>query len=376
MSAATGTQAPDRQRARRRRGSPEPGGLRALSLAIGLAGLLTLLTLATFAYLPRYHPDDRPLLDNADFRDGFRGWQRAGLVTLNEAEVGYAILQNADPQREAYLRRTISLPRGPITLRLSADVATSRVEQGREPWQTARIYLAPRAADGTEIRGDARTLASLVGTTPRQHFEAIFEFAGAPAVTLGIELPFTSGRMEIAKLDLTLLDERIWFRLAAALLVSGWSLLAFLVASGVYRSVRLPPVRHWLVGVLFVLVAGLFVPAPLRRQLIDHLATGFGVRLLDPDAFGYALVFALLALLVRVGRPRVPLLVHLLCWLLLGAVVEVLQLFAAGRSPETSRWLIGALGTVLGLAVAEIGLRAGRLLERTRGAARPPPPRR
>jgi hypothetical protein len=370
MSAATRAEAPGRAG---RPGSLKRGGLRALMLAIGLAALLALLTIATFAYLPRYQAAGHPVLDNADFKDGFRGWRTAGLVTLDEAEVGRAILQNHDPQREVYLRRAISLPPGPVSLRLSADVTTSGVEHGAEPWRAARIYLMPVTSAGTAIGEDARILASLVGTTPRQHFEAVFDFIGAPEVTLGIELP-TSGRIEIANLDLAIVDERMSFRLAAALLVCGWSLLAFRVASGVYRGVRAPLVRHWLVGVLSVLVAGLFVPVVLRRELIDRLATGFGMPMPYPDAFGHALVFALLALLVRIGRPRVPLLVHLACWLLVGAAVEVLRLFAPDRSPDAASWLISAIGSVLGLAVAEIGLWLRRCVERFGSATRPPPP--
>jgi VanZ family protein len=115
------------------------------------------------------------------------------------------------------------------------------------------------------------------------------------------------------------------------------------------------------------------MPAQLRQQLIDGLATGFGMRLADPDAFGHALVFCLLALLVRIGRPRDPLLVHLSCWLLVGAATEVLQLLTPDRSPEAGDWLIAAIGTTLGLALAETGLLIRRRLQRARKAARPPP---
>ena len=142
-------------------------------------------------------------------------------------------------------------------------------------------------------------------------------------MTLGIELPYTTGRMEVANLDLAIVDERTSFRLAAALLVCGWSLLAFRVTSGLYRSIRIALVRSWLLATLAVLVIGVFMPAQLRGQLIDRLATGFGLRLPDPDAFGHAILFGLLALLVRIGRPRDPLLVHLSCWLLVGAATEV-----------------------------------------------------
>jgi hypothetical protein len=373
MSAAAGTDAQGGRRARHRRSNLDRSALRALALAIGSATLLALLTIGTFGYLPRYQPDGRSVLDNADFRDGFRGWQQGGLVTLEEAELGHAILQNRNPNREAYLRRTIPLPAGRTSLRLSADIATSRVEHGGEPWQAARVYLVPQASDGRKLWDRAENLANLVGTSPRQHFEAVFSVAGAPEVTLGIELPYIGGRMDVANLALAIVDERMSFRLAAALLVCGWSLLAFQIANGVYHSIRAPMVRHWLVGLLAVLVAGLFMPPLIRQQLIERLALGFGLRLADPDAFSQVLVFGLLALLVRIGRPRDPFLLHLASWLLFGAVLELLQLFTLGRSPEAGQWLVGAIGTLFGLAVAELGLWVRRRLEPSRRGAHAPP---
>jgi hypothetical protein len=361
------------RRPRRRRAALGASALRALTIGVGAATLLALLTIVTFGYLPRYQPDGQTVLDNADFREGFRGWQVDGLVTLDETELGHAILQNLDRTREAYIRRTIPLPAGPTSLRLRADVATSRVEHGREPWQTARVYLVPQTADGRRLWNQPHQLVNLVGTTPRQHFEAIFDVSGTvPEVTLGIELPYTTGRMEIARLGLSIVDERTPFRLAAALLVCGWSLLAFRVTSGLYRSIHIPLVRHWLLATLAVLVIGLFIPALLRQQLIDRLASGFGWRLPDPDAFGHAVVFGLLALLVRIGRPRDPLLVHFSCWLLVGAVAEVLQLLTPDRAPAAGDWLIAAIGSSLGLALGELGLWIRRRLERARRAARPP----
>ena len=374
MNVAAGADAHEGRRARRRRQSLHGSALRALTLAVVATTVLALLTIVTFGYLPRYQTDGRSVLDNADFRDDFRGWQVAGLVTLDETELGHAILQNLEPAGEVYLRRTITLPEGATSLRLRADVATSRVEHGREPWQTARVYLVQETADGTKLWDQPHQLVNLVGTTPRQHFQAVFDVSGgSPTVTLGIELPYTSGRMEVANLGLAIVAERTPFRLAAALLVCGWSLLAFRVTSGLYRSIRLPLVRTWLLATLAVLVIGVFMPAQLRRQLIDGLASGFGLRLQDPDAFGHAIVFGLLALLVRIGRPRDPLLVHLSCWLLVGAATEVLQLLTPDRSPEAGDWLIAAIGTTVGLALAETGLWIQRRVERARKAARPPP---
>jgi len=367
VSVAAGLGAQGRRHPRRRHRALDGAALRALALAVTAAVLLALLTILTFAYLPRYEAAGREVLDNADFRDGFSGWQLEGLVSLDETELGLAILQNRDHARAVWLRRTIDLPPGRTSLRLGADIATSRVERGEEPWQTARVYLVQETRDGTQLWHQPNRLVDLIGTTSRQRYETVFEVPGTiPAVALGIDLAYATGRMEIANLELAIVDERPPFRLAATLLVCGWSLLAFWVVDGLYHGIRSPTVRRCLLATIALLAAGVFMPSVLRQELIDGLASGFGLDLPDPDAFGHALVFGLLALLVRVGRPRDPLLLHLSCWLLLAAVTEVLQLFTPDRDPQAGDWLMDAAGTTAGLLLAELGLWLKRRLESAR----------
>jgi len=361
MSIAAELDARHGRRARRRK--LRAGTLRAIALVVMAAVLLALATLLTFAYLPRYQEDGRPILDNADFRDGFRGWQIEGLVTLDESELGHAVLQNRDPAQAVYLRRSIGLPAGRSYLRLGADIATSRVTRGAEPWQTARVYLVQQTGEGEQLWNQANELISLIGTTSRQHYETVFEVPGTiPDAALGIELAYATGRMEIADLELALVDERPTFRLAATLLICAWSLLGLWVSSNLYHSIRDRTVRAWLLATLGVLGFGLFMPSVLRQRLIDVLAGGFGLELPDPDAFGHALVFGLLAFLVRNGRPRDPFLLHLACWLLVGAVSEILQLFTPDRDAQAGDWLMDALGISAGLLLAELVLALRRRL--------------
>ena len=363
MSVAAELDARDGRRSRRRRRALGAGALRTIALVVLAAVLLALATLLTFAYLPRYQEGGRPILDNADFREGFRGWQIEGLVTLDESELGRAILQNRDPAQAVYLRRSIALPPGRSYLRLGADIATSRVTRGAEPWQTARVYLVQETADGRQLWNQPNELIDLIGTTSRQHYETVFEVPGTiPDAALGIELAYATGRMEIANLELALVDERATFRLAATLLICAWSLLGLWVSSRLYHSIRDRTVRGWLLATLGLLGFGLFMPSLVRQQLIDLLADGFGLRLPDPDAFGHALVFGLLALLVRSGRPRDPFLLHLSCWLLVAAVSEILQLFTPDRDPQAGDWLMDALGIGGGLLLAELALALRRRL--------------
>jgi hypothetical protein len=324
---------------------------------------LILGTIITFLDLPRYDLPGHPVLDSADLDAGFRGWQVEGLVSLDESEAGAVRLQNRNPETSAFLRRTIELPPGRTSLRLAIDVATTEVRPGDQAWKAARVYLVQKTADGRYDWNQPHMLAIVTGTTSRQRYEGVFEMPGSvPRAMLGIEVAYATGSMRIADLELTRLEELPVFRLAASILVAGWSLLGFWVVETVYRSIRSPAIRRWLLATAGVLAAGLFMPSLLRQALIDGVGRGLGLELANPDALGHGVVFGLLALLLRCGRSRDPLGLHLACWLLLGMATEVVQLFTPDRDPEFGDWLVDAIGASLGLLIAELGLRLQRRL--------------
>jgi VanZ family protein len=336
---------------------------RVVVLAVVTTLALILGTIVTFLDLQRYALPGRPVLDNADFGAGFRGWQVEGLVTQDETEAGAVRLQNRNPETPAFLRRTIELPPGRTSLRLAIDVATAGVTPGDEAWKAARVYLVQKTADDRYDWNQPHMLALLTGTTSRQRYEGIFEMPGSVSrAMLGIELAYATGSMRIADLELTRLEELPVFRLAASILVAGWSLLGLWVVEQVYRSIRSSAIRRWLLPAAGALAAGLFMPSLLRQALIDGLGRGLGLELTNPDALGHGLVFGLLALLLRCGRSRDPLGLHLACWLLLAMATEVVQLFTPDRDPEFGDWLVDAIGASLGLLIAELGLRLQRRL--------------
>ena len=59
-----------------------------------------------------------------------------------------------------------------------------------------------------------------------------------PEAVLGIELAYATGRMEIANLELEVVEERPLFRLVATLLICGWSVLGFRVTHRLYHGIR------------------------------------------------------------------------------------------------------------------------------------------
>lgn len=362
--------------ARRRRGGLGPRELRAVGLSMVVAALLTLLTILTFYHLPRYDLAAEPLLDNLDFRDGFRGWDTLGLITLDEGELGRAILQNRKPDHPVYLRRAIELPKGRKSLLVSAEVASERVRSGEEAWQTARIYLVQEAPNGTWLWNQPNQLVHLVGDSRRHRVAKIFEIPGTiDRALLGIELAYATGQFEIANLQVALVDELPLFRLVATLLVAAWCLLVAWVVWRVMGGVRSRKVRGLILATVALLVAGTFMPSTVRQHIIDSFAAGFGLDFIAPDTLGHAAVFALLALLVRGGRRRDPLLLHLSCWVLVGAALEALQLLTADRTPSARDWFADAMGAAIGLALAELGFWLERRLRPPKKPRpeRPPP---
>lgn len=343
---------------------------RAIALPVVATVGLILLTIAAFALVPRYAAHGQPILQNADFTDGFSGWAIDGLITLHESEPGRIVLHNRDPGRSAYLRNTIVLPPGDRHLRLTAEIAADRVKPGSETWQTGRIYLVQVTTDGDYLWQATHHLVQLVGTTLGERVSAVFEVPDTtPSVMLGIELSHATGRLEVGNLQLELVEESTLFRLAATLLIGSWSLLVFWVAIRLYGGIRPTGIRIGLFLAIGLLAAGLLAPALVHSYLTKGLLSAFDLDFVDPDPVGHALIFALPALLVRLGRPRDPWLLHLLCWLLVAVATEILQLFAAGRAPQVADLLMDAIGAGLGLTLVE----AGRKLWLWIQPAAPPP---
>jgi hypothetical protein len=345
-----------RSRGAPRHAAPGPRQLRAIGHAVLAAAVLSLLTILTFTTLPRYQMPGEPWLDNLDFQHGFEGWETSGIVTLSEDQMGLVHLQNRNPEEPVYLRRILDLPPGGTTLHVAASVAAEQVVRGDEAWHTARIYLVQIAPNGDFLWNLPFKLVDVVGTVSPQRVTEIFEIRGSiDQAMLGIELAYATGQFQVGDITINLLEELPSFRLMATLLVAGWSLLVAWVGWQVLHS--MPGQRHrtLLLITLVVLVAGLFMPSTLRHEILNQLTIGIGIGFMSPGALGHLVVFAILALLVRTGRPHDPLLLHISCWVLVAAVTEILQLFTVDRDTSAADWLANVAGASIGLALAELG---------------------
>jgi hypothetical protein len=334
------------------------GGLMAVTLFLILGQVLT------FTQLQRHQLPGEPLLESPAFEEDFAGWEVRGEVGLDPDQPGRMVIENSDPEQTVGLSRVIELPPGRRTVRVAARIQTESVYAGIDFWQTARIYLVQLDAAGEADWNQPHNLFLLAGSNPWQDYAGLYDIpGGVDRAELSLELNHATGRFEIEDFQLTLAEERPLFRLAAALLVCCWSLLAFYCGTAIYHSIRDIRIRFWVVVSFAVMIAGIFMPSMFRQQMIDALASGFGLTLGNPDALAHRLVFGTLAFLVRLGRPRDPLLLHFAAWLLLGAATESLQLFTPDRTMQFADWTANVVGVGIGLALAEILPRLVRRFE-------------
>jgi len=342
-------EAPERKKLRRRSVKSSQRGFLTLITA---TVILTTLTLAAFFLLERYQPTGEAMLAEEPFSSGFPAWTKKGDVTLDDP--GKVTLTNDDPESRSFLKRTIDLPDGYTLALLKATVSTEKVAAGKNLWQRARIYFAQLDQDGNADWTQPHNLFRLRGTKSTRTVSQVFPIPSSISqAALGLEMNNATGQMTISDLKLYPVEEQPGFRRIAIFLMVTWAILGLFAAITVFKSIPSSKVRLALGGMLGIFALGLFMPAPVRDALIAalHIPSG-GEEGIEPDMIGHGIVFAIMAFLVRIGRPDDPIWLHLGCWTLIAIASETLQLFTFDRQPSLIDFLVDGVGFLFGLTLA------------------------
>lgn len=313
-------------------------------------------TMAVFLSQERYQHNGLLLLAEPLFTDGFEGWTQGGSVAFEPNGTGQVTFRNDDPESRAFLKRTIALPPGMTLAHLEATISTEGVVAGEQLWQRARIYLVQLDQRGEALWKEPHNLFTYQGTRPAELVRKVFPIPESiEQATLSLELNNATGAMTISDLKLYPVEERPAFRQMAIGLMVAWAGLALLTAFRVFSSITSIGVRVALGGMLIVLIAGLFMPAPLRNSLFEALPLSFADQIgIEPDMIGHGIVFAIMAFLVRIGLPRNSFWLHLACWILVAIATEILQLFTFDRETSIVDFMVDGVGFLLGLTLGQL----------------------
>jgi hypothetical protein len=346
---------PRARRRSRRLGGGQLVDRRELALLALAGAIMVLLTAATFLLAPRYQMIGEPILADPAFEGGLAAWRQEGNVAVDPSDPGRIILESDDPDERTHLWRAFASPPGGALLVLRARAKGDDVVPGPEIWDRARIYLVQLDAEGRPDWSEDHRLFDLQGTTEVQNYAKAFAIpADVESVRLGIEIKDATGRLTVSGLSLAMVERKGSFLILAGGLFLIWGALTLRVAVKTYRGIKSAAIRRWLGIAIVMSLAGLMAPGALHDGAADFMADRFGV---DVDSLGHGLIFAILALLVRLGRPDDPLWIHIGAWLLISVASEALQLFTFSRESSVDDLVFDAVGVALGLALAEIARR-------------------
>jgi hypothetical protein len=323
---------------------------------LAVAVILAAATAWTYGRLDRYQPDGRSWLPEPPFA----GWEVEGRTEGIVIDGTTVRVINADPDGGTGLRWLLHRAAGDAAaFEVSATVWTEGLSGGRPRWHGGRVTIAEigqgkRAGDPS--RGRNIELANLQRDKVPAVYRKLFTFGSdTPRVELAIRLYYATGTIGVSDLVVTGYEERPAFRLAADALRVAWAVLFLAGLVLVLRNVKGSRPRLALAALAVTGAVIILMPHSLRETIAQTLSRTLLRGAVSPETaarIGHFWLFAALALVTRLLRPRDRLWVQVLGLVLLAGASELAQLMADGRNPSLLDWGADCLGVGLGLTLA------------------------
>ena len=339
--------------------------------------LLILATYILFTLAPRYQIDPTNLLHNNDFSEGFNYWMESSNCGKLTQSSGAALLDNRKSPCTIFLRQQIPIPLNATQLKLAAEVITHNVSQGKLSWQSARLSLVGIDSNGAKMWHHPHMIKLPPQSNGWQRVSQVYAIpADAVGLIVGLEIMDATGTVAARKLKLSSVSENSWFSTAANSLLILWGMTFLWLGKNLHRLFSSRIIQ----GSFFIVSASIaigccMIPGKIRDMILDrfqetieklkialaesHLWSYVPPEIkidfaLSPDKAGHFVLFAILAFLVRVGRPQDRFAAQCFNLMLFAASTEVLQFYISGRQPGITDWFVDAGGLMLGFLFAAI----------------------
>lgn len=371
------------------------------ALRLLLAALLSVVTLVLYVAIGRYEIVGDERLANASLSAGLDGWSQRGEVALSG---GVLAIRNEGPGGSAGLQQVLPGSDRPLYLSVSGEVRSEDVRRGRSAWQSARLILVARGADGNWRFNLPHEVMRLAGTHGWDTYTRTLRLPAAEAYLFSAQLVQATGRIEVRNLSVREARIRPGFDSAAFVLMAVWLASGMWIILPLFSRARTEPWSAAALVVTLLIAVGTLATGDVRSGVREWLAAridvptqvratppaapaagGAGVLVVDgPNLFwqmldksGHFTAYAVLAVvLVGAALRRVPgrvpagALAGLFAY---GAVTEVLQLMSQDRGAAVSDVGINWAGALTGLCLLWLARRALRARGPRAGADAPPP---
>ena len=339
--------------------------------------LLILATYILFTLAPRYQVNSINLLHNSDFSEGFKNWTESSNCGKLTQSLNAVLLENQKSPCTVFLRQHIPIPLNATQLKLTAEVYTRNVSQGKLPWQSARLSLVGIDKNTKKMWHHPHMIKLPPQSKEWQHVSQVFSIPpDAVELIVGLEIIETTGTVAARELELASVSENNGFSIAANSLLLLWGITFLWLGRNLHRLFNSKKIQ----GLFFIVSASIaigccVIPGKIRDMILDQFQETIGKLkmiiaesyswsyvpaelqidlTLSPDKAGHFVLFAMLAFLVRIGRPQDRFAAQCFNLMLFAASTEVLQFYIADRQPGVTDWLIDVGGLMLGFFFAAI----------------------
>lgn len=326
--------------------------------ALAFAALVALLvtTVAVFGLVPRYEVAGPELVPQQPFTPDLAGWRMHGpWANVTVTDEGWVVLRNDDP--DASVRLSLALPRAPGLdfVQVRGVFAARDVVPGQVAWYDARVVLASIDRDGNGLWQRPNTVFASASASPPVERGRIFRLTDAVAsLVVSFGLAQATGEIEVRALSVRPVRERALFHGLTAALAAAWLVWLLALGGQLVRGTG----TLWRAGLLALaalpVVVSLMLPGEWRTAIVEVARTTTAGLPIEPDDLAHALMFAGLAVVLRVARPRDPAAAQIFGLMAFAGISEVLQLFAVERGPSLLDWSFDAAGILFGFAIASL----------------------
>lgn len=328
--------------------------------------LLSAITVGFFSQYERYKFTGEDLLDNGDFQQQFKGWEkknsRGSIVVDNQGVLG---LNSRDGKEIMYVRQYVRNIHRYQFFKFMGKIRTEGVVPGKKPWQAAHLLVIGVGARGQKLWHGSFLLAKRHGTNDWQYHEQVFRIdSDAKEFLVKIQLSMVKGAIWAKEMRLRPVKEKSAYKIYRSVAIILWGIVIFWVLFDYLRNcsfnLKQVPVAVLVAGVS----AGILMPYHIVAWLNEVLFSLFpwemnaesllaGTEFANIFSIWHFMAFALLASVVcwRM-KPSRHLARNLGLLVLFAAVTEVLQLLVDSRKSESMDFI----ADIAGIAAALISL--------------------
>lgn len=339
--------------------------------------LLIFATLFLFTTAPRYQIDSENLIDNSDFKLGFKNWVTSSNCGKLAETAGTVLLENQAAPCTIFLRQHLPLPQDASQLILAAEVFTHNALPGKLSWQRARLSLVGIDNEEKKMWHHPHMIKLPVSSAGWRQVSQVFSIPDdAVKLVVGLEIMETTGTLSVRNITLSRASENSWFPYAAHTLLIFWGVAFLWLAANSLQLFHNKKMQVLFLLVSGAIIIGCMIPGKVRDLIVDQakksvkhvnsmLAEPYSFSFaaiqesqtnlsLSQDIAGHFFLFAVLAFLCRIGLPKGRFLMQYFTLALFAASTEVLQFFIPDRKPTFFDWFLDLNGLLLGFLLAEL----------------------